>query len=102
MPAPELTHASSKYGAQMGRPNRKKKDADLPVTLYLHKLKVRDNDYDTGGAYWGFGIGSEPIYRAVSEDREVELFYRAANRDTAKSMVLEDYPKANFYGGGAL
>lgn len=93
MPIPKLTNVVSKYGAPMGRQTfETDNDAQL---FYLQKLKmVGYGDYDSGGAYWGYGL---PIYRYVSEDGEAEGFVRANNREHAKRQVRGIYPRARFF-----
>lgn len=95
MPMPKLTNASSKYGAQMGRRNSPIDNDDQ--RFYLERLKVVDGDYDQGGAYWGFGRGSEFVYRYMPEDLEGEGFVRAKNRKDAKLKILELHPRARFF-----
>ncbi len=84
------TNASSKYGASMGR------RSDLPNEttdkLSLQRVRLDSGGYDPGGAYWGGGYGTLPLYRAENEEGDVRYF-RAANRDAAKAF----FPKARFY-----
>lgn len=95
MPIPKLTEVSSKFGAQMGRPDRKPDNDDQ--RFYLVKLRQVDGDYDQGGAYWGFGRGSLPVYRYVPEDLSGECFLRARNRLGAKIQIRRLYPRARFF-----
>jgi len=100
----ELTSGSSSRGAQMGRRNIL--PAVKPVTIKLHLTRLRwvDGDYDQFGAYWG-NSGGTSIYCAQSEtkhwwvsnwdgstqgdQRPVEIFCRAHNREGAKAQVRE-------------
>ena len=90
----KLTHAASKYGAQMGRPNRIPKDITKSTKLDYEKLKWVDGDYDQGSAYWGRviknGIG-DYIYRVTgeTETEQVEIFVRAKTLKEAKKQVAE-------------
>jgi hypothetical protein len=92
---PKLINASSRYGAPMGRMNRPIDNDEQ--RFYLQRLKVVDGDYDQGGAYWGFGRGSQPVYRYMPENLEGEGFVRAKNRKDAKAKILERYPRARFF-----
>ena len=62
--------------------------------LYLEKLKWVDGDYDSGGCYWGGGMGDN-IYRAYGDD--IEIFVRAKSRKEAKEEVREDFEGVTFY-----
>jgi hypothetical protein len=91
----KLTHAASKYGAEMGRPNRIPKDISKSTKLYYYEqLKWVDGDYDEGGCYWGRviknGIG-DYIYRVQGETEtdNVEIFVRAKTMDEAREKVKE-------------
>jgi hypothetical protein len=77
----------------MGRRNTEG-DPDVAHRLYLHPLPFIDGDYDAGGAYWGAGSDGEAIWRAVEDDGDVELFFRATNRAMALVAVLDEYPLA--------
>lgn len=93
MAYPALTKLSCKFGAPMGR-----RDYIHPTTesgpLYLRHLPFEDDCYDKGGAYWGSPAN---LYRAVTSDREVEIFVRANSREDAKNQVLKVYPSAEFF-----
>ncbi len=94
------SNVSSRYGAPMGRAATSDRDlrqiAPEPVKLTLQRVRLDSGGYDAGGAYWGSG---EPLYRA-SDDMgldEIELFFRAPDRETAKRLVLAKLPNARFY-----
>jgi len=89
-----LENACSKYGAQMGRPDRMPEDKAAPVKLQLQKLRLVDGDYDRGGAYWGYTKGTS-IYCAFAEN--VQMFTRSANREEAKQNIRAKLPAARFY-----
>lgn len=81
-----LSNVFSKYGAPMGRRNIEK-NPNANVTLFL--MRMVDNDYDTGGAYWG---GTEtPMYAAIGDD--FEFYLRANSLTEAKLLLLQTYPK---------
>jgi hypothetical protein len=93
--------ACSRYGASMGRSNQKE---GTPERLHLQRLRMVDQAYDTGGAYWGMGT---PLYCAFSpEDTEnevpIRLFLRATDRHEAKEKALSLLPGQgwSFFGGG--
>lgn len=89
----------SKRGAQMGRRDDVG-DPDRVYKFHLQRVRFVDGDYDTGGAYWGGGLGVPPLFCAWCEDEEdglVRTFLRANNRTDAKTKVLGIYPNATFY-----
>lgn len=77
-----LPSACSRYGAQMGRRNSLPTDPSVPVKLRLQCLQFVDYDYDQGGAYWGGGAGTQPVWCAWGEDDEIQIyvFFRAPTR----------------------
>lgn len=81
----------------MGRPDRLQ-GVDDDQRFHLQKLKRVDYDYDEGGAYWGFGPGSDPVWRLVPEDLSGEGFVRAKGRADARRQVREKFPRARFFG----
>lgn len=95
-----LSNACSIYGASMGRASTSERDlrqlAPEPVKLNLQRVRLDSGGYDSGGAYWGAG---EPLYRAADDNglREVELFFRARDREHAKELVRAKLPNACFY-----
>lgn len=97
---PPLANVSTRFGAPMGRRDRHADDRETQRLFLIARLPWVDGDYDAGGAYWGYA-DREHIYRAVSEDGEVELFVRAKHIDEAKYAVLDDY-NATFKFGGDL
>ena len=95
----KLSNASSKYGAQMGRPNVLPDDTTLSCAITLERLKWIDGDYDYGGAYWGGPCKGDKktfIYWAYGDIGEVvaQVFVRASNTTEAKRKVLEILPNA--------
>jgi hypothetical protein len=91
-------NASSPHGAQMGRRNQV--DGE-PEKLHLQRIRFVDGDYDTGGAYWGGGRDSQPIYCAFSpedttNDTPIMIFVRAKDRTEAKRKVLEEVNEDGF------
>lgn len=97
---PPLTDVGSRFGAQMGRRDRHANDRETQRLFIIARLPWVDGDYDAGGAYWGYVV-REHIFRAVSEDGEVELFVRAKHVDEAKYAVLDEY-NAIFKFGGSI
>ena len=86
----KLPDASSKYGAPMGRVG-KHGAPDFNSKLTLAEVVIDSGGYDNGGAYWG---KSEPLWQAVDDDGEIEMYLRAKTWDAAKPQVLETYPEA--------
>ena len=87
-------NASSRYGASMGRRSQTQGE---PERLLLQRIRFQDGDYDTGGAYWGGGHGTLPLWCAFSPDNTqndppIRVFTRAAHRDEAKANVLDELP----------
>jgi hypothetical protein len=83
-----------KRGASHGRSDRVHNPLGHGTTrLYLCRLRLDSGGYDEGGAYWGDG---EPLYWAT-DGAGVHVFRRAPDRDTAKRIILEQFPAARFY-----
>jgi hypothetical protein len=82
--------ACSKFGADMGRRNQTE---GKPEKLHLQRVRLVDGDYDTGGAYWGGGRNTLPLYCAFSPDDTeneppIRLFVRASDRAGARINVI--------------
>ena len=91
---PNLTPAvNARYGAPLGRP-----DAggipDEPRKLYLARVYLDSQGYDDGGAYWGIGA---PLYAAFDDNQDFRRYFRARNREAAKTAIRAEYPEALFY-----
>ena len=82
---------SCKHGAPMGRPSR---NQDCVGRVTLRKIPLDSGGYDAGGAYWGIG---SPLYWACDESGALDRYFRAANREAAKAIILADWPEAKFY-----
>ena len=85
------TKGYSMYGAQIGRRDRDTLFPDDKVRLY--KVSLDSGGYDKGGAYWG---GGKPLYCAENEDGAI-MYFRARDRETAKSILLEAFNTLRFY-----
>lgn len=92
-----------KRGAALGRRDR---DADDPELLTgrmtLRKVKMCSccGAYDENGNYWGAAIrGVQPLYWAAYDegDFDVDMTFRASDRDAAKDHVRKTYPNAKFF-----
>lgn len=94
MPAIKLPNVSSRYGAPMGRMDKPHVDPDSTAKWSLRRVTLDSGGYDNGDAYWGLGA---PLWWAVTDDGDSELFFRASNRDAAKAYVREECPAAKFY-----
>lgn len=83
--------ACSMRGADMGRRNVWLGSG--PEKLLLQRVRPVDYDYDAGGAYWGFGKDSLPLWCAFSpsdtkNEVPVMIFVRARDRAAAKIACL--------------
>lgn len=99
----------------MGRAEIIPYDKTVKVKMYLRPILVASDGgcYDEGGAYWGSGM---PVWWAnahlpeemechttggyiLLQDKQpqVDLFFRAKDRDAAKAHVLSILPNATFY-----
>lgn len=88
----------SSRGAQMGRRNQRQ---GHPERLHLQRVQFVDGDYDTGGAYWGGGRDTLPLWCAFSPDdttneEPIMIFVRARNREEAKIKVDEELVEEGF------
>jgi hypothetical protein len=75
----------------MGRPSSDE-PFDPNYTIEFFKVRPVDGDHDDGGAYWGFGPDSEPLFcfRQEGEYDFIEKFIRAPDIHTAiKEMGLD-------------
>lgn len=88
---PDLAACGSEYGAPMGRAACRSEE--LTGKVRLQRVRLNQDGYDAGGAYWGVG---KPLYWAA-DDGDMELWLRAWNRTEAKQHVLSKYPSARFY-----
>lgn len=81
---PFEVNVSSSRGAPMGRPSD---DAeDLTGHVYLERVPFVDGDYDEGGAYWGGGRGTPPLYCAWDDEGHA-VYFRAKDLPSAKKML---------------
>ena len=44
--------------------------------IYTKHVKMYDGGYDKGGAYWGMGMGSDPLFVDFTKDMTYIHFYR--------------------------
>lgn len=79
------------YGAPMGR----RSAPNLEGKCHLQYVPFVDGDYDKGGAYWGGGRYTKPLYCAWND--EGEIYLRANSREDAKRQLLENNPDIKFY-----
>jgi hypothetical protein len=91
--------ANCKYGAPMGRRNHVDNDH---ATVVVQGVVFQDGDYDLGGAYWGGGGGTQPLFCAMDEGGDVCVFLRAPSRRKAIAELLEDYPDLKVDAGRDL
>lgn len=97
MYAEKLPNVTSSWGAPMGRSDTQT-EPDFPVKFRLTKLAWVDYDYDEGGAYWGYTLGTNIYWaRGDGEEERQEVFVRARNREDAKNQVEEVFAFARFF-----
>jgi hypothetical protein len=82
-----------KYGAPMGR--REFCDDDQ-ARCQAFRVRLVDVDYDDGGAYWG---GGSPLYCVRDRHDQVQLFFRAPDRNAAIAMARAQHPDLRFFRG---
>lgn len=93
---PWQREVSSRYGAPMGR---RCDPQNFSGRLKLQKVPLR-GDYDQGGAYWGGGPGTLPLWCAWSEDGSA-MYVRAESRALAIAAVrLAAGDAVSFHGEG--
>lgn len=63
--------------------------------LRMEQVRFVDGDYDQGGAYWGMGPNSLPLWCAWNE--EATVWVRAKNRTEAKTEVRKSIKGARFF-----
>ena len=90
-------NVSSKYGAPHGR--RSDPLNEVVGKVHLQRVPFVDGDYDPGGAYWGGGPGTLPLFCAWGDNGliEVEHYIRAHDRHEAKDSLLARFPGLKFY-----
>ena len=91
---PFQVDVSSKYGAPMGR--RSDKAEELTGRIHLRRVPLVDGDYDQGGAYWGGGRGTQPLFCAWDDEGNV-AYLRFNTRADAKDRILHVNPNVTFY-----
>jgi len=90
-----------KRGAAHGRVSRHKRDEggkiqgeEVTERLYLRKIHIDVQGYDSNGTYFGTG---NPLYWCSNEDGDIDYMLRAHHREQAKNIVLKKYPNARFF-----
>lgn len=81
-----------KRGASLGRPSATPLNPES-LKFTLQHVRLNSGGYDSGGAYWGIG----PRLYWATNDKDIELFFRASDRAAAKTYVRKRYPAATFY-----
>ena len=63
--------------------------------LNLHKIRLSSQGYDSYGTYYGLGA---PLYECYGDldGEQVQLQFRARDRNGAKAFVRNLYPSARF------
>ena len=75
-------------GAALGRARL---TPDYKGKLFLRKVRISNDGYDSNGTYFGIG---ESLYWCSAKDGTVDFMLRAKARDDARKEVLELYPEA--------
>lgn len=81
-----------KRGAAVGRGQFTGTYDGKPITLIC--VPLDSGGYDKNGTYWGIG---NPLYWAASQDGNIDMTFRAIDRNDAKKHVRSKYPEAIFY-----
>jgi hypothetical protein len=76
------------YGAPMGRQSERLQ-FDTPGRWRATRLRLVDNAYDTGGAYWGARPPGQHLY-AVQDGDGNTAFVDARSAKEAKATLLKD------------
>jgi hypothetical protein len=87
MSKPQFNAISSVRGSPMGRDSFGTPPSTKSVSLF--KVKLVDQDYDDGGAYWGCVSypNSPPVWCARDREETYRDFCRAKNRIEAASIM---------------
>lgn len=85
MSPPYSRSATSRYGASMGRRSDSPGDFVGPVTVQEVPL---EGDYDPGGAYWGGGPGTQPLFAAWDQDGHA-MYLRASSLSAARDKFAQ-------------
>lgn len=78
-------------GAALGRPTIKDEPKDYSGRLSLRHMRLDSGGYDKNGTYFGWG---QRLYWCANEDHTVDFVMRADDREHARFLVLQQYPKA--------
>jgi hypothetical protein len=78
-------------GAALGRATVKDAGKDYSGKLCLRRVRLDQGGYDPNGTYFGQGA---PLYWCASDDGDIDYMMRANDRESARAMVLAEYPKA--------
>lgn len=100
---PFLVSVSSRFGAPMGRRDSIPADASTVRALSLSFVPFVDGDYDQGGAYWGGGASTLPLFCAWGETEDgeaVHVFTRAASYASAATFARVAFPNATVTNAG--
>ena len=74
------------YGAPMGRAEYGIIENCEDRSIELFRVRLL-GDYDDGGAYWGGGFGTNPLYCARTRDGKYRQFVRAMTREEAAKVL---------------
>jgi len=92
---------NARYGAPLGR-HSTPPDERTRVALYLRRVPLNADGYDSGGAYWGVRPAGQSLWWYCSAEFE-ESFARgyldAAGMADAKAKLRAMAPNVTFKGG---
>jgi len=91
---PYQVNVSCQYGAPMGR--RSNQVTELSGRVHLRYVPFVDGDYDRGGAYWGGGMYTRPLFCAWDNEGCI-VYLRSASRESAKKNLSSQNPAIAFY-----
>lgn len=91
---PFQVNVSCKYGAPMGRYSNTA--TELTGRVHLRYVPFVSGDYDQGGAYWGGGQYTQPLFCAWDNEGRT-VYLRAASRESAKAQLSTENPAITFY-----
>ena len=74
-----------KYGARLGT----RDTVDNPEATVTLSVVHLDEGYDASGVYWGTG---EPLWCAMSDEGDVEIYVRAGSYKSAVAKVTDKHP----------
>lgn len=69
-------------------------EKDYNGKMHLRRIRLDNGGYDSNGTYFGHG---PPLFWYASDDGTIDDMTRAKDRETAKKLILAQYPNVRFY-----